>query len=120
MALQKSDDQLGSGDLDRPLRFFTPAGGQNSDGSVSVDPVFAYRMLGNIAPLGRKANEVQTSGREMGELWAIVTVRFIPSRQPRESMTLVDVRSGDTWEVRAAAVLNSSNRKMELTCRRVR
>ncbi len=121
--LNPADYKISSGELDRPLMFYTvnpaldPAGGVLDPASQAVNPIFAYQVFGGLSPYN--GVELRDALTKVGEQWTKGVIRYSPSRLPKEGMRMVDKWSGDEYEITGVQPIGSKRLRVELTCRKL-
>jgi len=121
MFIKRGDTRINAGQFDQPVSFYTVPATQGTSGEVSFSPgdaVWAYDAWANFNPY--QTMELQDALKEIGETWALVSIRYHRSRLPREGMFVKLKLTGDFYEIRGSAHVETGRKKVELTCRLVR
>lgn len=121
MFIKRGDTRIDAGQFDAPVAFYTVPTTQGTAGEVSysaADAVFSYNAWANVDPY--QASELQDARKVIGEIWAVISIRYSRSRVPVEGMFCKVKLTGDMYEVRGVAHVETGRKKVELTCRLVR
>lgn len=127
--LKRGDVRINAGSFDQPVIFYNVVETQDSSGGVVrspqvvggliVDaPAPAWTAWANVQPY--QGQELRDALKQVGEIWAVISVRYHRTRLPRESMLVTVKLTGETYEVRGVEHIETGRKKVELTCRMVR
>ncbi len=122
-ALNPADYKLASGELDRPLRFYSvpppldAAGGVLDPAAAAINPTFLWQIYGGNLPY--QGVEIRDALTKLGETWATFVIRYAPSRIVKEGYRVIDVWSSDEFEVTGVMPIGNKRLRVQLTCRKI-
>lgn len=109
----KPGDDVRAGDLDQRVTLSEPVYNNRGDRIEGYNPVHLRVPAAKRSMRGR---EMLDAGRDVSEHWAIFTIRYRPDVTERMRIT----HRNEDWNIEAVDNVNGSDRKLELTCKRVK
>lgn len=130
MRIKVGDTQIHGGTFDTRVAWYAGSAAATPTLDCNGSPVTGtpqnqavlFTEYVNLRPFG--AQELAFADRQIGEIWATITVRWKRMFEYREGMFAVVLRqgpgNGEKFEVRGPREVDFGRSKIELTCRLLR
>lgn len=109
----KPGEHIAAGDLNLLIALYAPVRNESGD-EITGEELIASGIPASKRTL--RAREVEASGRDVADVYAVFTIRFRPGLDNLAALT----HGGDRWAIEYPDNINGANRRIDILARLVR